>query len=663
VLTRLAPALVALMWWLGAAPEAKADDPYGVVTVDLRPSVGEVPTHVCVVSSGAGPRTRTPLSKLVIDRPQGPRMNVEAVASRADAKCPAGDGGCAPWVRVPTGDTERLHVACTEDALLGDAGASSQPRVLTMLLEHLEGSPPVIESVSLTGGVLTVGVRANLPKIVVTARSLGGHYEAHERSYRAEQSGNDAKLVVLPITPRCRTVSLELPGARLSESDRTSLEVRAHGDAVDVDRCVAPLRGGSVMRVTLPRARAGEGQIRVTVGADEGPEGARFLSRWDGPWPPRSLVLAAQQLRFRWQPPACVWNRQVCPTASLEGGIACEGTSDGEGCNYVCPGTPRESDLEVSTPVVVTFTKDGPRQSWTEFLQRPGQLLTGYVPGDQVYLEADISNWVTNTPGSRVSHVEILGADGSTRRYPVEAVDELRVLVPGASCEPVRYRLVGDRKYREASANVRDGMIRFGDVSKTARVLTFNFVIFQGGGPAVNRFGGPLFRDDDVRTPVFFTALVQLTGSFRPRNPKWSRVSGELRLGGTIGQWGWYGRSGVDATPRRVNPKVPWMRFLVEPAIAVDVWYGITLSAGLGVGSSWPLRGSDISNTDSFRPLLSPSIDARFNVRSWLAFVAQGRVIWGEEILNAKFDDAGQPVDKYAPATSLLGLYGVQFNF
>lgn len=657
----------------GVSGLARAEDPYGVVTVDLRPSAGEVPTHVCVVSSGEGPRTRTKLSKMLVNGPGGPRIDVPTVASRQDGRCASGDGACAPRVRVPSSSADDLHIACTEDALLGDAGASTEPRVLTMLLEHLGGSPPVIESLSLTGGVLTVGVRANLPMIEVTARSIGGHYESHVRSYRAEQSGSDTKLVVLPISPRCRTVSLELPGTRLSESDRKALDVEVHGQPMDVERCVAPLRGGTVMRATIPRASAGEGQVRVSLpprGAHAEQRGdgravpkMSFLARWDREWPPRTLALSAQQLRFTWQPPACIWDTDVCPDARLESGIQCTGRSDGQACHYTCPEALEDDELEVTTPVAVTFTRDRPRQSWTEIVQRPGETLTGYVPSDQIYLEADISSWVTSVPGSRVTHVEILGADGSTRRYPVEAVDTLRVLVSGASCEPVRYRLVGDRRYREASAKVRDGEIRFGDVAKTARVLTFNFVIFQGGGPAVNRFGGPLFRDDEVRTPVFFTALVQLAGSFRPRNPKWSRISGELRLGGTVGQWGWYGRSGADQRPRRVNPKVPWMRFLFEPAIAVDVWHGISLSAGLGVGSSWPLRGSDITNTKSFRPILSPSIDARFNVRPWLAFVAQGRVIVGEEILSADFDASGAPEDNYAPATSLLGLYGVQLNF
>ncbi|MFO0636390.1 MAG: hypothetical protein U0168_26465 [Nannocystaceae bacterium] len=104
-------------------------------------------------------------------------------------------GDRRPRVELPTSLTQAndFYAACTFDSL-ADGGAIDDPRPLFVLLEHLEGSPPRIESIRLAGGVATIGVGADLDRVVVTARSLGGAYLPHARSERGskEQSSTPA---------------------------------------------------------------------------------------------------------------------------------------------------------------------------------------------------------------------------------------------------------------------------------------------------------------------------------------------------------------------------------------------------------------------------------------------------------------------------------------
>src|SRR5690606_26157013 len=332
---------------------------YGVVTIDLRPEVGEVPTHLCVVSQGKGPRTRQPLAELLrgqtSDDQAQPSDALELApaiwgGSAEDNTCVA-KGACVPRVELPLSSSQsegrseseprgdQLWVACTTDSLASEQD-SRTPRVLVMMLEHLEGSPPLLESLKLAGGVATIGVQADLGRIVVTARSLGGHYQAHSRAFRAEEGSDRSELVVLPLAPRCHGVEVELPGVRLRESDRERLVIRANEVELDPQTCVGPLRGSARMRVDVPRA-SGFGRIEVELPPVEGetPTATRFAAGWDTAWPEGELRLDPHQIAFVWSPPACVWATGTCPTATLEGGISCEATALADGsCQYLCPG-------------------------------------------------------------------------------------------------------------------------------------------------------------------------------------------------------------------------------------------------------------------------------------------------------------------------------------
>lgn len=658
---------------------AEAAKPYGVVTVDLRPEVGDVPTQLCVVSQGQGPRTRKRLSSLMVgarvEGPQPAEAEDGAAAGREliidpstwggdpdEAACEA-EGACLPRVELPMAGAaaDDLWVACTTDSLISDR-SPRDARVLVMMLEHLEGSPPLLESLKLTGGVVTIGVQADLSRIVVTARSLGGHYDAHSRAFRAEEGSDASELVVLPIAPRCHGVEVELPGVRLRESDRDRLVLRANEQSLDADSCVGPLRGSGRMRVQLPRAEGfGRLEVELPPTQDERPTATRFAAGWDTAWPEGKLRLEPHQIAFVWSPPACVWPGGSCPKATLEGGIGCEATALDDGtCQYLCPGSEDEGEwVELAAPLAVTFEKEDPHQRWTEILQRPGQTLSSYVDSDRIYLDADLSSWRTDIPGNRISHVELLDSDGGTRRYATEEVDSLRILAPNASCDPLRFRLVGDRRYREGSAAVEDGEVRFGEVHKTARLLTFNITLAQGGGPAVAYAGAP----GDLTDPIYLVVLAQLAANLRPRDPRWSRVAYEMRIGATIGQWGFFGPGSIGDEPRRVSSKVAWARLLFEPGVIVDVVPPLAFGFGLGLGASWPINSADVRDTNRFGFILSPAIDARFAIRRWISLTLQGRAIFLERTQIATEIVGSEPRVTSAPNVSLIGLYGVVFSF
>jgi hypothetical protein len=679
---RLAWLLVMMIAVLLTPSLAHAAKPYGVVTIDLRPEIGDVPTHLCVVSQGKGPRSRQPLSELLRAPSEAEAAANEAAPADAlildpatwggstdESTCEA-DGACIPRVELPLSGShaDQVWVACTSDSLAAEPAAgvgTREPRVLVMMLEHLEGSPPLLESLRLAGGVATIGVGADLSQIVVTARSLGGHYEAHSRAFRAEEGTDRGELVVLPIAPRCHRVEVELPGVRLRESDRERLVVRANEIELDAKTCVGPLRGSARMRVMVPRA-SGFGRIEVELPPVEGetPTATRFAGSWDQAWPDGELQLDPHQIAFLWSPPACVWPTGTCPTATLEGGISCEATALEDGsCQYLCPGNSSEEWAEewvdVSPPVAVTFEKQDPHQRWNQIVQRPGQVLSEYVDPTQIYLDADLSSWRVDVPGSRISHVELLDNDGSSRRYAVSDVKQLRILAPHASCDPLRFRLVGDRRYLESSAPVQDGRVEFGRVHKTTRLITFNVLLAQGGGQAIAYGGAP----SNLADPAYFAALGQLAANFRPRHPKFARVAYELRLGGTIGQWGYFGPGSLGDDPRRVTTKVAWARLLFEPAVVVDVIPPLAFSFGFGVGKSWPINNSDARQTDRFNFVLSPSIDARFVIRRWVALVIQGRAMLLERTVVAVGVMGTEPVVKQFPNISLVGFYGVLFSF
>jgi len=671
----LSLALVLGVLFAPVAEASAAEERYGVVTVDLRPEGGEVPTHLCVVSEVGGPRARTHLSELLVEG-EG-EVSAEGRAWRVSGSAWGGEGTpaavscgaeCAPQVLLPTRfqRASELFAACTADALSSEDVALAEPRLLVMMLEHLEGSPPTIESVALAGGVVTIGVEANLRRIVVTARSLGGHYEPQRRSVRAEGGSGDNRLVVLPIAPRCQWTDFVLPNTRLRERDRGRMGLRLLDAAADVDACLGPLAGDGHLRVRVPRVEPGRSAsiaVAIKAGSERGAGAGHFGGRWEGPWPAPTQVLRAHQIAFSWRPPECVYPEAVCPRAELEAGITCVATRAGDTCHYLCPEEVDASDpVALTPPLAVRLEKEDPRQRWTDILSRVGQTLTSYVTGDTVYVHADIRDWRRDVPGSRIRHLEILGADGSARRFPVGGAERIQIPLPGPSCEPLRTKVIGDRYYQEQLASVRGGEVILKSPEKQARIMTFNLLLAQGGMLALIP-DAPAVIDD----PSYFVVLGQLAARFRPRRPRFARLAGELRLGGTIGQWGYYGTESLEDDPRRADRKPLWVRFLVEPALIVDIVHPVSMSAGLAIGGAWPLRAGDVADTGRFSPILAPSLDTRLAVRPWLSLVLQARAVFGERTLTTVAGPSeGEAVSATRSALrtySLAGLYGLLFSF
>lgn len=681
--------LVVLGWPAGARAER-----YGIVTLDLRPEAGDVPTHLCVVSEAPSERARRNLGELL-----GPRPEPDAVAGRSSwrvlpslwggdeasserQRCsddPLGD--CRPRVELPEGlgRADELHVACTSDGLAAPEAALA-PRPLFILLEHLEGSPPAIDSVRLTGGIATIGVRADLDQVVVTARSLGGHYLPHPRSERGSEERSPAegepvrKLVSLPLTPRCHTVEVTLPRTRLEPSDRDRLAVRVHGVDLDVGRCVGALTGTGTMQIRIPQAPLGVGTLDVDLAATEsGKAAARFGARYEGRWPASPFALQFNQVSFAWRRPECIYPQDTCPTATLETGTACTATVTDQGCDYRCPGTVDDSALDLELPLEVTFEKVHPTQRWTDTLAANGQTLTSYVGADQLYLSANVNAWETAIPGARVTDVEIFGEDGEVHRYGVTHVPTLQLKVPGASCEPIRFRPRGDLDYDEALAQVRDGSIEFGAPERTARRAAFKLYLALGGGPAWSDTFGP----EDV-PPVYFSALGQFALQFRARKPGWSRVGWDLRVGGTLGRWGSRLVEEEAAEPSDPTTETTtdeqlrafgWARVMFEPGLVVAATHRIEVGTGFGLGFSFPIRRNEELTGDRINFIWTPSLDTRYKIRRWASLMLQFRPIFGERAFTGVTQDTSQTTGETmvdtqeAKARSLLVLFGTAFSF
>lgn len=680
--------MIGCLLWSIAAP-ASAQDRYGVVTLDLRPTTGEMPTHLCVVTETKSARARDRLWDLVVDEPEKVgaaggtettlwRVQPKAWSGEADSaerqKCADGPiGDCRPRVELPPGLTKAndFYAACTHDTL-ADGGATPDPRPLFVLLEHLEGSPPRIESIRLTGGVATIGVDADLDRVVVTARSLGGAYLPHRRSERGvrEQAaeGQGAShvrdvVVLLPLVPRCQTVELTLQRTPLQPEDRERLSVRAHGVSLDVGKCVGPLVGTEVLQVRLPQAPLGVGTIDVELAARDGRPAARFGGRYDTAWPRAPFELRFEQVTFHWRRPACIFPEGECPSVTLENGTTCSSVPTKTGCDYRCPDVVDDGAVHLELPVALTFEKEGPVQRWDDTLARVGQTLSSYVAADDIHLDANVNSWETDKPDNQISHVDLFGEDGTARRYGVTHVPNLQLLVPGASCEPVRFRPVGDRHYDEGIAAVADGKIEFGAPERRARRLGFNVLLAAGGGPTWSTY-----NDGVAGPPLYFSGLGMFALEVRPRKRKLSRLAFEARFGGTLGRYGTVVRPDETAT-EDTGRDTGWARVLLEPGLVISAHQRLAVGLGMGMGVSLPFRSQEDIVSDKLAFIVSPNVDLRFRVRKWIKLVIQFRGVVNEQPikqgdpLDEDCMESRCQLDEKDRAGSFMTLFGVQATF
>lgn len=710
--------------WLGSPRVAEAmDRGYGVVTLDLRPEGGNVPTHLCVVSEAQSPRARAKLWDVLESQPEPAERGGARVQSfRVRPQVWGGDddmalqqrctdeplGDCRARVELPSTLVREsdLFVACTADSLT-DGGPVTDPRPLFILLEYLEGSPPQIESVRLTGGIASIGVYgADFDRVLVAARSLGGHYLPQRRSERGQPDGREdvagAKTIQLQLVPRCRAVEVRLPRTRIEPSDRARLSVRVHGMRLHTEneRCVSNLAGTDVIQVKIPPAPMGVGKIDVELAATPDRAAARFGGSFEGAWPHAPFALGLHQITFSWRRPECIYPSDRCPSAVLENGTICSATITANGCDYRCPGAvSEENEIDLRLPLDVTFEKTDPNQRWHDKLAQNGQVLSSYVPGDQIYLDADLDTraWQPR-PDNRITKLEIYGEDGQARQYGVTSVERLVLKVPGASCEPMRFKPIGDRTYEEEIARVEQGELHFGDPQRSARRLNFNLTVGVGGGPAW--LGGQA----DRRPPIYFSGFSMFAIQYRPRKPQWNQIGFELRLGGTLGQWartitsedeaettmtmndgepsvggslageepttddtdGTQAGSGTTSSSDR-EQRIGWARVLLEPGLVFSLHARVALGLGFGLGISLPFRSEFELTNRELNFIWSPNVDFRFRLRRWLGLVFQFRGIFGERSLeydeNLHRNDETPYTERSRTARSLLVLIGLQASF
>lgn len=682
--------------WLVAPGAARANDEFGLVTLELRAEEGGgTPTHLCVVARTKGPRTQLTLPEVLAPRSDEAGSNgtwlvdPKMWGGEADAvdryRCTEGAAGdCRPRVELPAGlDPSELHVACTADELL-KTERRGEVRPLFVLLEHLEGSPPSIESIRLDGGVATVGVAADLSQVVVTARSLGGYYQpdrasALAESERGESGSPQRKHATLDLQSRCRLVEVTLPGTRLTKRDRERLSVSVHGVDFDVERCVVgELEDTTVVQIRVPPAPLGVGSIEVELAATEaGKAAAKYGAGYHRAWPVTPFPLTFKQVTFSWRRPKCIYPENSCPTAVLETGTTCDATVTEEGCAYVCPGQAGEDALDLELPLSVEFEKENPTQKWSDKLAQNGQLLTSYVQSDDTYVAADISRWQTEQPANRITGIEVFTEDGGTVQRGVAGVKRLQLKVPGASCEPIHFRPVGDRSYRDDIATIADGEIEFGNPERMARLLSVSMMVAVGGGPA---WSTALLDDPDGNRdgpPIFFNGLGMFALQYRPRAPGWSRIGFEGRVGLTLGRWG-----SEEATPTAQDPddtsnieeeavtgeqrRFAQARVLFEPGVVIAAHDRFGIGAGFGMGASFPIGETDNLTRDRIRFIWSPSLDGRFYVKRWLGLVLQVRAVFGERAFGIPEGTMGNiedPESRPFKARSLLALFGTVFRF
>lgn len=647
---------------VGWPTDARAQERFGILNLDLRTDAGDAPSHLCVVSEAEGTRTRRKLFEVLENKPADDDGRVwfatpdvwdgdEASAERLVCASEELLGNCRPRIELPPrlSSSTELWVACTKDSLYAP-GAGTEPRPLFVLLEHLEGSPPSIESIRVTGGVATIGIAADLNTVEVTARSLGGHYLPDRSSQRAvlETTGTPAgepgparKKASLQLESRCRITPVKLPRTRLTDADRDRMSLRVHGMEFDVDRCVVgELEGAEVLQLRLPKAPLSVGSIDVGLAATgAGKAAARYGARYNGAWPEQPFPLTFKQATFEWRRPKCIYPEGECPVATLETGTRCASTLTEEGCAYTCPGTVGDDALDLELPLSVTFGKQNPRQRWTDKIAVNGQLLSSYVPSDQIYLKARFGSWQPDAPSNRIRQVIVYGENGDELAYGVAGVSELQLKVPGASCEPVRYEPRGDRKYDDDIASVADGSVEFGPPSRLAKRLTVNLTLAIGGGPAWSDAAG-----SGSNPPVYFNGLGMFAVRFRPRARGWNRIGFEARFGGTLGRWGetTVTEDEEDALPDPDELQVEedgateefrafgWARVMFEPGVVVAVHDRFGLGSGFGLGFSFPIREQQDLTGDRISFIWSPSLDGRFYIRPWFALMLQFRAVFGD---------------------------------
>ncbi len=270
----------------------------------------------------------------------------------------------------------------------------------------------------------------------VVASILGGDYaEGPARLIEKDSSGSYK--VEMALSRRCQPHDIALPPVSLAGTARVRLFLRnrgpdGDGSARDDAHCDATILPGGHFTMTLPYVRETvRRKIQVEVGAKETYDYARYEGSWFDFAPPATIALRQAAISFKWTrhclyPPERREGKLEldCPEVKLlDTGVTCSSKPEGtKECAYLCDPRPDEQDrcppprdvcpdttssrpavrpdarAEVlfDLPVRARFHRPSrPDDQWTDQIVHGGEVLSGYVPPEERFVDVDVSAWLT----------------------------------------------------------------------------------------------------------------------------------------------------------------------------------------------------------------------------------------------------------------------------
>ncbi len=668
-------------------------------------------------------------------------------ASHDDASCESpGNFSCNPRYEIKPevfnylnsdGTTEQkfeeLHIACTPNRRsppstdgLGGADPDDQ-RVLVALLDFQAPGEarPTLKELRLDGSIarIVLGQASKLPPVVV-AGSIGGHY-----AFGSTKMALDGR-ILMPIEPRCSLHEVALPPMiRARGGVPIRIEASLEGLSKEMS-CAGVLKEGRSMRIRLPHLTSEEQKtLRIIARAAIGPKilstptlrppsalfGANeeacgrlpfhgvFEAHWQGARPPVELRASARQVSFEWKS-HCLFRaecgqrddtkRSDCPNATLaEIGMPCEASYDEYRgtCHYSCPDSPnRNLGLEFDLPTEVRFESEVNNDAWEEQLSYAGELLDGFVPPAERWVEVDFDSWrpMLKQPflGDRIDHVTITTPAG--RRHVIEPpIDgNKRIPVPNAGCQDsFTYKIHGERRFRAMSATIGKGALELDGPGETARVVSYGLT--ASVGPALARY--TLESSEEtfaIARPAFeltFNTAIRPFGvkGKRARRYDKKRSDGEgqqgedyrrslwfeIDLGGML-YWKQYMPSYDFELSRQVTPNdtpgkgEPYFRMLYGSWALIPLAPGWQVGLGGGSSPGFPIYRAHFHGLGTSQGLPWAGLQLRLKIASFVALRLSARGFHHDTMYVFQSDFRGGIEPKPAQGWMLVGDAGLRFD-
>lgn len=463
-------------------PARAADQEISRLILDLRVSLAEMPSHLCVITERGAPGTTIEIGDKQLGgkfvngawrfQPPSARANgaevqhvlsaVQAMVPRAweDASCgAAGLAMCDPGIEVGSlrglqgagvttdsdpnaaPDSARWHLQCG----VNERGVQGSRVAVVHIDFHLARGNAKdeigIKEVRLDGTVATIHLfRGDKDKPfglgdIATATSVGGYYA------RGESVANLQERITVPLEPRCAEHEVETPPFEQAGGTQACVELTQDGKSLITQNVTIDQSGR--FKAWLPyRIDPSTKTLSMELDDPKSGGGYRFEGRWIDRKAPQVVRLNAKTVSFSWARHCLYPQGASCPEAKLEDvGVSCTSqTERGGKCSYTCgtavrtqgaaqrarPGSPLKPNaapqtLEFALPVRVRFRVAKDEDTWEEMLTYGGQRLSGYVAPEDRYVVVDFSSW-SQTAGEGLQAV---------MRRPGESIDYVSVRAPG----------------------------------------------------------------------------------------------------------------------------------------------------------------------------------------------------------------------------------------